>query len=76
VVATGTLEERMRNMERAIIACVSNASAAVNDNDDNALSITGNQSVLSNDTGTASATGYLRQRRNKQNNRLSQENIN
>ena len=75
-VATETLEERIRNMERAVIAGVSNASGATTDSGDNASSITGNHSVLSNNTGTSSATGYLRQRRNNQNHRSSHENNN
>jgi hypothetical protein len=74
-VSSTTMEERMRNMERAIVAGVTNATMA-NESNDNTSTITDNQSTNANSTGNTSASGDLRQRRNNQNVRPSQGNNN
>jgi hypothetical protein len=74
-VSSTTMEERMMNMERAIVTRVSNATMT-NESNNNTSTITDNQSTNANSTGNTSVSGYLRQRRNNQNGRSSQGNNN
>ena len=63
----GSMESRMRQLERAIVAGVANASGASTDTIDGTSTIT--DDIQSNGTGVANsgaAGGYLRQRRNNQ----------
>ena len=68
VTTDDTIESRMRNLERAIVAGVSNASEAPNDVSDVTSTITDNRSDTVSSANAGSVGGYLRQRRNNQSN--------
>lgn len=65
---SGTIEQRMQQMEQAIVAGVANGTLASNEADDTASELTGNRSTGNAYGTTGSASGYLRQRRNTHNN--------
>jgi hypothetical protein len=66
VSTAASIESRIRQLERAIIAGVANASGAGTDVDDGTSTITDNQSNATGSANAGSAGGYLRQRTTKQ----------
>ena len=65
---TNTIEQRMSQLEQALVAGVSNASASNEELKEDISVITDNRSNVSGGAASGSAGGYLRQRRNNHGN--------